>query len=426
MLYDAFIFDLDGTLTDSQEGIRNCVVYALEKLGRPIPGEDVLRRFMGPPLADSFMRYCGMDEAEATRATDLYRERYIPVGWRENAVYPGVRAMLTELKRQGAYLAVATGKPEHTSRDILRYFGLLGLLDDVAGPRPEDLHADKGELIARVLPKGRRAVMIGDCASDIVGAKAREIDSVAARYGYDGDHLLMDAKPTHAVNDVFQMQELFLGRRVPDKGCFISVEGLDGCGKTTQMAGVEKTLRDFGFAVRRTREPGGCPISEDIRKIVLAQKENGLTDAAEALLFAAARAQHVHDVILPAMARGEIVLCDRFVDSSIAYQGGGRGLGEKTVRQINAPAVNGCMPDMTVYLKIDHETSIARRVHASSPDRIEQQDDAFFLRVERAYETLLKEEPTRFIVVDARRGIEAVAQETRDKLIERLTEKGFV
>lgn len=426
MLYEAYIFDLDGTLTDSEEGILRSARYALQRMGRPIPGDDVLRRFLGPPLADSFMKFCGMDEEEAKRATELYRERYIPIGWRENAVYPGVRAMLRELKRQGAYLAVATGKPEHTSRDILRYYGLYDYFDDVAGPRPEDLHADKGELIKRVLPAGKKAVMVGDCEGDILGAHARGIDSVAALYGYDGDHQLKGANPTHLVNDVFELQVLFLGHTVKDEGFFVSVEGLDGCGKTTQMDALSKTLTDFGFSVKRTREPGGCPVSEEIRKIVLAQKENGLTKETEALLFAASRAQHVSDVILPAIRAGKAVLCDRFVDSSIAYQGGGRGLGEKTVQEINAPAVNGCMPDITVYLKIDHATSIARRVHASSPDRIERQDDAFFARVEAAYDALLKREPERFIVVDARAGIEAVAEDAREKLAARLKEKGLV
>ena len=173
--YDAVIFDLDGTLTDSEKGIRLCTEYALEKMGQPIPPPETLRRFLGPPLADSFMRWCGMTEEEAARGTDLYRESYIPVGWRENRVYPRIRALLHALKERGAYLAVATGKPQHTSVEILRYFGLLPYFDAVAGPDNRDLHADKADLIRRVLPEGRKAVMVGDIAGDIKGARELQV-----------------------------------------------------------------------------------------------------------------------------------------------------------------------------------------------------------------------------------------------------------
>ena len=168
--YDAVIFDLDGTLTDSRPGIFACTEYALKKLGFPVPPEATLQRFLGPPLAESYMKYCGMTEEQAAYATEIYRERYIPIGWKENSVYPRIRALLAALKERGAYLAVATGKPEHTSVDILRYFGLLEYFDAVAGPTPGDMHADKGSLIRRVLPEGRRAVMIGDIAGDVKGA----------------------------------------------------------------------------------------------------------------------------------------------------------------------------------------------------------------------------------------------------------------
>lgn len=424
--YEAYIFDLDGTLTNSKRGIVNSTCYALEKMGEPILDMDTLGLFLGPPLAESFMKHCGMTSEKAFKATELYRERYIPIGWLENAVYVGVRAMLRELKAQGAYLAVATGKPEHTSIDILRHFGLLQYFDAVAGPAPDDLHADKAKLIARVLPKGKRAVMVGDTVGDILGAQQMGIDSVAVLYGYGKSDGILAQKPTYALDTVARLQALFLGEEIKEKGLFVTVEGLDGCGKTTQLETVVQVLSDFGFPVYQTREPGGCPISEAIRDIVLAKKENGLTPTAEALLFAASRAQHVSQVILPKINAGQTVVCDRFVDSSIAYQGGGRQLGSDNVRAINAPAVAQCMPDITVYLKVDQKTSIARRKSASTPDRIEQQADAFFERTQRAYEQLILDEPDRFLVVDATGNIDAVKGLLTKGLARRLMDRGVL
>lgn len=426
MFYDAVIFDLDGTLTDSAPGILASARYALQKMNREIPPEATLRRFLGPPLAESFMRWCGMNHDEAARATDLYRERYIPVGWRENRVFPGIRALLKELKARNTYLAVATGKPEHTSRDILRYFGLLSYFDAVAGPGPEDLHADKGELIRRVLPKNARAVMIGDAAGDMRGARDVGIDAVAALYGYDEKDRIMAEKPAHAVQNVSELQTLLLGAPVLDRGLFLSVEGLDGCGKTTQLPTISRVLEDFGFAVRLTREPGGCPVSESVREILLAKKENGLTAVAEALLYAASREQHVHDVISPALLAGEAVISDRYIDSSIAYQGGGRRLGADTVRRMNENAMRSCMPDVTVYLKIDYQTALSRRVRASVPDRIEQQDAAFFGRVQDAYDALLDAEPERFLIIDGTPDALKVADEIKEKLPVYLAKRGLL
>lgn len=426
MQYDAVIFDLDGTLTDSGRGIVECTRYALQKAGRPVPSDDILQLFLGPPLADSFMRYCGMNEEEAARATDDYRERYLPIGWRENKVFAGIRPLLRALSERGVYLAVATGKPKHTSIDILRYYGLLQYFDKVAGPAPQDLHADKGELIRRVLPAGKHTVMVGDTAGDIIGARDAGIDSIAVLYGYGKNEDVLSAKPTYLVSDVQGLQTLLLGETVGERGFFISVEGLDGCGKTTQMKTLCGLLDDFGYAVHMTREPGGCPVAERIRDILLAQKENGLTDVAEAILFAASRAQHVHDVIRPCVQAGKAVISDRFLDSSVAYQGGGRQLGTEKVLKINEPAVDGCMPDVTVYLKIDHQTAMARRVHATQPDRIEQQNEAFFARVENAYEQMLARDAERFLVVDGRKTREQVAQEIRSQLPPMLLKRGVL
>ena len=136
--YDAVIFDLDGTLTNSERGIVASVRYALEKMNRPVPDADTLRKFIGPPLSESFRIYCGMNDMETEEAVRVYRERYLPIGWAENAVYPGIRALLKALKNQGASVYVATGKPQTPSERILRHFELMQYIDGVAGPTDAD------------------------------------------------------------------------------------------------------------------------------------------------------------------------------------------------------------------------------------------------------------------------------------------------
>jgi dTMP kinase len=198
------------------------------------------------------------------------------------------------------------------------------------------------------------------------------------------------------------------------------MEGLDGSGKTTQMDLLEKKLYQLGFSVLRTREPGGCQISEDIRNIILDTENMEMSPTTEALLYAASRAQHVHQRIRPAVEEGRVVLCDRFVDSSVAYQGGGRQLGVETIQQINAPAVGDMMPDATIYLSIDHKTAIRRRLNASVPDRLEMEDLEFFERTQKAYERLMKENRKRFISVDAERDIDSIAADVLSAVLDRL------
>ena len=426
LLYDAVIFDLDGTLTDSAPGIFACAEYALNKMGLPVPPEATLRRFLGPPLAESYMKYCGMTEEQATYATDLYRERYIPIGWKENKVYPRIRALLNALKERGVYLAVATGKPEHTSIDILRYFDLLQYFDAVAGPTPQDLHADKGALIRRVLPAGKHAVMVGDTAGDVKGAYDAGIASIAALYGYGVNEEVLAARPTHAVETTGDLCDLLCPEMEKPRGFFVTLEGVDGCGKSTQAAALKERLEQFGYPVRRTREPGGCPIAEEIRKIVLAKEDGGMCAETEALLFAAARAQHVKDTILPAIARGEIVLCDRFVDSSLVYQGMARGLGLAWVKEINRAAFREGAPDATLWLQMPHEKAMARRMAVSQPDRIEQAGDSFHAQTEAGFEELARQYPERFIPVNADQSAEEVTEEAFQKLFQRMRERGVL
>ena len=148
----------------------------------------------------------------------------------------------------------------------------------------------------------------------------------------------------------------------------------------------------------------------------------GMTAEAEALLFAASRAQHVREVIRPTVAAGKVLLCDRFVDSSVAYQGGGRELGVQRVLDINAPAVDGTMPAATVYLDIDHTAAMARRSAASELDRMELEAETFHARVEAAYRELIARDPARFVVVDATRKQEEIGEDAAARVLARLME----
>ncbi len=416
------IFDLDGTLTRSEEGIWNCVRYAAEKLGFPVPDAATLRKFIGPPLGWSFMEYMGMSEEMANKAVSTYRERYEAVGLFENRVYPGIRRLLRMLHRDGWYIGIATGKPQRSSERIIEHFGLNRYITKIVGPK-DGRGADKELLIRQALPEDAgEAWMVGDRRFDMEGAKKVGIGAIGAGYGYGSREELMNSGCDvycETVEDI--IRHLCPGEEaVP--GAFLSIEGMDGSGKTTQMAAMEDALDRWGFEVIRSREPGGCPISEKIRALLLDPENKAMDETTEAILYAAARAQHVRQIIRPALQAGKTVLCDRFVDSSVAYQGGGRQLGVDTVLNINRPAVDGTMPMLTVYLDIDREAALRRRAASSQLDRIEQADDAFRTRTEAAYHELIRREPERFIVLDAAKPAEEVSRDMTEKVIQRLME----
>jgi len=195
-------------------------------------------------------------------------------------------------------------------------------------------------------------------------------------------------------------------------GLFVTFEGPDGSGKTTQIQKLADYCRAKGYAVVQTREPGGTLISEKIRALILDVNTPEMDDVTEALLYAAARAQHVSQVIRPALKRGDIVLCDRFVDSSIAYQGHARGLGAG-VAEINAFAVQGLEPDLTFLLELDPETGLKRIRKNSNFDRLEQETLAFHRRVNEGYELLRRQYADRYKVVDAAVSEDVLALEIR-------------
>jgi len=202
-----------------------------------------------------------------------------------------------------------------------------------------------------------------------------------------------------------------MGRSYP--GLFVTFEGVDGCGKTTQMRKLAGRLRAAGRRVLETVEPGGTRIGDQIRRILLDSANQELCPTAELLLYFASRAQNVAELILPALERGEIVLSDRFTDSSLVYQGVARGLGEETVIQLERMACRGLVPDLTLLIDIDLETSLARtraRWLSEAESRMDQQAEEFHLRVREAYLRLAEREPRRFRVIDGRLEAEQVAR----------------
>jgi len=416
------IFDLDGTLTRSEEGIWNCVRYAAEKMGFPVPDAEMLRKFIGPPLLYSFQTYMGLSEEKAREAIVTYRERYVKVGLFENRVFPGVRRLLRMLKEQGCWVGIATGKPQSPSERIVAHFGLDKYIDRVVGPTG-DHGAEKADLIAAALPEEYgEAWMVGDRKFDVEGALAVGIKGLGVGYGYGSEEELR-AAGCHAYAATVQeaIDILCPGQESPE-GAFLTMEGLDGSGKTTQLRLLTDALDRYGFEVVHSREPGGCKVSEAIRGILLDKENVGMTDITEVMLYAAARAQHVREIIRPTVKAGKVLLCDRYVDSSVAYQGGGRELGVQTVLDINAPAVDGTMPLATVYLDIDHKESLRRRAAATELDRIELEGDSFHSRTEAAYRELIRRDPQRFVVVSAVGDPEKIGEEIAGQVIGRLME----
>lgn len=421
--YDAVVFDLDGTLFDAEEGIVSSVKATALGLELAVPPDAQLRDVVGPPLRDSFRDLLHVPEAQIEQAMNLYHEDFSARGMYLYSVYPHIRSTLQMLREGGAHVAIATSKPLALTMDILRHFGMDGLFDRVVGEGEGAAKLGKPELIRRALPdRYKNAAMVGDRKFDVEGAKANGIDAVGVAYGCGNEEELQDAGATVIIPDTESLRAyLCPGAEIP-RGFFLSVEGPDGSGKTTQVDLLEKSLRQYGFSVLRTREPGGCAISEEIRRIILDPQNMEMCDECEALLYAASRAQHVAQVIRPAVERGELVLCDRFVDSSVAYQGGGRELGVDVIQQINEPAVGDMLPDATLYLAIDHRQALMRRLAASEPDRLELAAVEFHGRVQKAYERLIKENRKRFLVVDASRDIESIAKDALELVLSRLLE----
>lgn len=196
------------------------------------------------------------------------------------------------------------------------------------------------------------------------------------------------------------------------KGIFIALEGPDGSGKSTIIKEITKYLKrkDIDFIV--TREPGGTTIGEDIRNILLDKKNKDMTSATEALLLAAARGQHVQEKILPAIEDGKVVLCDRFILSSLAYQGVGRDLGIEEVRMVNDFAIKGTRPDLTLFLHVDPITTLSRKTEEKGGDRLEREGAEFHRKVYNGYMKLLKMYPENVQMINANKSKKEVLNQS--------------
>lgn len=204
------LFDLDGTLTDSGEGIINCVIYALERFGLPIPSRESLRYFVGPPLHESFIKQ-GVPADQAEKAVAVYRERYIPIGKFENTPYPGIRELLETLKAEGHTLYVATSKPEQISIDVLEHFDLAKYFDRICGATMDTSRSNKEAVIAYLLEQNGQTdniIMVGDTKFDVIGAKAHGIPCIGVSWGYGEIQDMLEAGASAIVNSTEELLDL--------------------------------------------------------------------------------------------------------------------------------------------------------------------------------------------------------------------------
>ncbi|BBB29310.1 dTMP kinase [Neptunomonas japonica] len=207
---------------------------------------------------------------------------------------------------------------------------------------------------------------------------------------------------------------------IAKKGCFITIEGTEGVGKSTNVEFIRQYLSNKGIGLRLTREPGGTPLAEEIRELLLQPRDEKVSDDAEILLVFAARAQHVAQVIKPSLEQGLWVLSDRFTDATFAYQGAGRGISWNRIQQLEQYVLGDLRPDLTVLLDLPVDVGIARAKERGALDRFEQEKHDFFEKVRQGYHHRLRAEPDRFALIDASQSLENVQQQIAAALAEKL------
>ncbi|MFC6631741.1 dTMP kinase [Microbulbifer taiwanensis] len=200
------------------------------------------------------------------------------------------------------------------------------------------------------------------------------------------------------------------------RGKFITLEGGEGVGKSTNLQFVTEWLREKGIAFVQTREPGGTPLAEELRELLLSRREEAVDPTAELLMVFAARAQHLAQVIKPALERGDWVICDRFTDATYAYQGGGRQLDRALIAQLEETVQGDLRPDRVLLLDLDPQVGLERAASTGAADRFESEQLAFFQRVRAAYRERAEAAPERYAVVDASRPLEQVQQQLQSEL----------
>lgn len=214
-MYKVILFDLDGTLTESGEGITKSVQYALEKLGQPEPDLKKLEVFVGPPLLQQFMKYADLDEETAVKAVEYYRERYTDIGIFENEVYPGVEDMLDKLRGKGYILAVASSKPERFVKKVLDHFDLTKYFHEIVGSEMNGGRTSKADVIEEALDRLHMAdhrdqvVMVGDKEHDVLGARKAGLKCLAVSYGYGSEEELKNANPLKIVDSAQEVLDFF-------------------------------------------------------------------------------------------------------------------------------------------------------------------------------------------------------------------------
>jgi dTMP kinase len=201
-----------------------------------------------------------------------------------------------------------------------------------------------------------------------------------------------------------------------NQGRFITVEGIEGAGKSTNIAYVGRLLAAAGKRIVHTREPGGTPLGEELRNLLLGHRHDGMANDTELLLMFAARAEHLYKVIWPALKAGQWVLCDRFTDATFAYQGGGRGIPREHIAALEQWVQDELRPDLTLLLDVPVELGLQRAGRRSDPDRFEQQQRSFFATVRDAYLAIARDEPARVKVIDASRSLDEVQRQIRDAI----------
>ena len=203
---------------------------------------------------------------------------------------------------------------------------------------------------------------------------------------------------------------------------FITIEGPEGSGKTTAVDTEVKELEKMGYQIVRTREPGGTPIAEQIRNVILDKNNTAMDQRTEALLYAASRRQHLVEKVWPALKEGKIVICDRYLDSSLAYQGGARGLGVDNILQVNSFATEGTFPDLTLLFDIDPQLGLARIAANANREvnRLDLEKIDFHNKVRNTFLELAKRYPERFVVIDASQSREEVAKKTLEVMLSRI------
>lgn len=205
-----------------------------------------------------------------------------------------------------------------------------------------------------------------------------------------------------------------------DQGRFITVEGIEGAGKSSCLGVLEAEIARRDHALVKTREPGGTPLGEELRQVLLGHRHDGMADDTELLLMFAARCEHLRTVIEPALRAGRWVVCDRFTDATFAYQGFGRGLALERIEQLQRWVQGNRRPDLTILLDLPVPIGLERAAKRSAPDRFERQNADFFERVRRGYLTLAEQDPERFSVIDAAQSLDRVAADVRSALNDHL------